>query len=185
MTLSIAWLRSNGWIRVQSGEVSWLFIAGEYALAFFLFDAYFYWAHRLMHKEPYYTWVHKLHHRSTAPVPISSWAMHPIEGIIEGAFTPLFLTIFTVHEATVPIIAPTAVLMGLYVHSGFELLPRWWNQSWLTKWFISATFHDQHHHYFVGNYGGYTTIWDRLCGTMRTKYEADFDKAKNRIGQPA
>ena len=32
--------------------------------------------------------------------------------------------------------------MGLYVHSGYEMLPRWWNRSWATKWFISATFHE-------------------------------------------
>jgi lathosterol oxidase len=60
------------------------------------------------------------------------------------------------------------------------MLPRWWNRSWATKWFISATFHDQHHRYFTGNFGGYTTIWDRLCGTMRPKFEADFDKIKQR-----
>src|SRR3546814_8430177 len=48
-------------------------------------------------------------------------------------------------------------------------MPRWWNRSWATKWFITATFHDQHHRFFTGNYGGYTTIWDRLCGTMRTR----------------
>jgi hypothetical protein len=24
--------------------------------------------------------------------------------------------------------------------------------------------------------GGYTTIWDRLCGTMRPRFESDFAK---------
>jgi sterol desaturase/sphingolipid hydroxylase (fatty acid hydroxylase superfamily) len=45
---------------------------------------------------------------------------------------------------------------------------------------ITTTFHDQHHKYFNFNFGGYTTIWDRICGTMRVKFEADFDMLKTR-----
>lgn len=180
ITVMISWLKEAGWIRFQASPASVWVIAGEYLLSFFLFDAYFYWAHRMMHKEPYYTWVHKMHHLSTAPVPITSWSMNPIEGVIEGLFTPLFLVLCTIHAETVQFIVPTSILMGLYVHSGFEILPRWWNRSWLTKWFISASFHDEHHHYFTGNFGGYTTIWDRLCGTMRKTYERNFDKTISR-----
>ena len=61
---------------------------------------------------------------------------------------------------------------------------RWWNRSWATKWFITATFHDQHHKYFNFNYGGYTTIWDRICGTMRPKFEQDFAQLKARLDRP-
>jgi lathosterol oxidase len=179
ITLLLSWWKDIGWTRFIPGPAHWTTILGEYALSFFLFDAYFYWVHRLMHKEPYYSWIHKLHHRSTAPVAITSWSMNPVEGVIEGMFTPLFMVVFTIHEATVPFIVPTSILMGLYVHSGFELLPSWWNKTWLTKWFIPASFHDEHHHYFTGNFGGYTTIWDRLCGTMRPKYEANFDRVTN------
>jgi hypothetical protein len=53
-----------------------------------------------------------------------TWSMHSLEGIIEGAFVPLFLTIFTVHEATVPLVAPTNVLMGLYSRSASSLFHR-------------------------------------------------------------
>ena len=183
ITVMINGLKGAGLIRFQTGPASGWVIAGEYFLSFFLFDAYFYWAHRIMHKEPYYSWVHKLHHLSTAPVPITSWSMNPVEGVIEGLFTPLFLAAFTIHAETVPFIVPTNILMGLYVHSGFEILPRWWNRSWLTKWFISASFHDEHHHHFTGNYGGYTTIWDRLCGTMRKKYESNYDKTMDRAAE--
>ena len=182
ITLAINGLKAIGWIETNPASAEWWVIAGEFALSFFLFDAYFYWVHRAMHLEPYYSRIHKLHHRSTSPVPITSWSMNPVEGIIEGAFTPLFLMILPIHDATVSLIVPTSLLMGLYVHCGFEVLPAWWNKSWLTKWFISATFHDQHHRYFTGNFGGYTTIWDRLCGTMRGKYEADYENAKARIG---
>ena len=98
---------------------------------------------------------------------------------------PLFVAAMTVHSTTMALITPTNIFMGPYVHSGYEMLPRWWNKSWATKWCISATFHDQHHRYFIGNFGGYTTMWDRLCGTMRTRFEGDFDKVKGRSTGPA
>jgi sterol desaturase/sphingolipid hydroxylase (fatty acid hydroxylase superfamily) len=133
-----------------------------------------------MHKEPVYSWVHKLHHKSTSPNLLTTLSVNPLESIINGGFVPLFLTLCTVHSTTIALITPTNIFMGLYVHSGYEFMPRWWNKSWATKWFITATFHDQHHRFFTGNFGGYTTIWDRICGTMRPKFESDFDKVKAR-----
>lgn len=179
------YLRSAGIIDFHRGPVEWWVIALEYVLYFFLFDAYFYWLHRWMHKEPVYGWVHKLHHKSTSPNLLTTLSVNPLESVINGGFVPLFLAVFTVHDATMALITPTNIVMGLYVHSGYEFFPRGWNRSWATKWFITATFHDQHHRYFTGNFGGYTTIWDRLCGTMRPKFEADFDKVKARQALPA
>lgn len=178
------WLRSHGFITVNHAAAAWWQTALEYALYFFLFDTYFYWLHRWMHKEPVYSWVHKLHHKSTSPNMLTTFSVNPLESLINGGFVPLFVSCFTVHQSTLALILPTNVLMGLYVHSGYEFLPRWWNRSWATKWFISTTFHDQHHRYFTGNFGGYTTLWDRLCGTMRPKFEADFDKIKARAAEP-
>ncbi len=174
------WLKAHGWISINNAPAAWWQIAFEYVLYFFLFDTYFYWLHRWMHKEPIYSWVHKLHHKSTSPNLLTTLSVNPLESFINGGFMSLFLLVFPIHAAAAVLILPTNAIMGPYVHSGYEFLPRWWNRSWATKWFISATFHDQHHRYFTGNFGGYTTIWDRLCGTMRPKFEADFDKVKQR-----
>lgn len=190
LTLSaslLVWTReffdAQGWITFREGSAPWYIIGLEYALYFFLFDTWFYWGHRLMHMEPFYTWVHKVHHWSTAPNPLTTFSETPFEAIINGIFLTLFLAIFPVHDTSVALMAITAPIMGLYVHSGFEFLPRWWNRSWLSKWFITATFHDQHHKYFRYNFGGFTPIWDYLCGTNRKKYEADFDALKARARQ--
>jgi sterol desaturase/sphingolipid hydroxylase (fatty acid hydroxylase superfamily) len=180
------YLQHIGVIRFNSEPVSGWVIAGEYVLYFLGFDTYFYWLHRLMHIEPVYTWVHKLHHRSISPNPLTTLSVNPLESLINGGFVPIFTALLVVHTPTMALITPTNIIMGLYVHSGFEFFPRWWNKSWLTKWFITATFHDQHHRYFKGNYGGYTTIWDRICGTVRPTFEADFEKVTTRpIRQPA
>jgi hypothetical protein len=68
--------------------------------------------------------------------------------------------------------------------------PHPWLQA-VGHWLISGpmghfvvfflVFHDQHHKYFRRNFGGYTTIWDFLCGTVRPKYLADFDQIKARL----
>lgn len=178
------WLVANEMVVVQKAQVNWWVVAFEYALYFFLFDTWFYWLHRWMHKEPVYSWVHKLHHKSTSPNLLTTASVNPLESLVNGGFVPLFLTVMTfispIHEQSMALIGPTNVIMGLYVHSGYEFFPRWWNKSWATKWFITTTFHDQHHKYFTINFGGYTTIWDRLCGTMRPKYESDYLKIKDR-----
>jgi Delta7-sterol 5-desaturase len=177
-----AWLTQNGYIATSKGDVDWWVIAFQYALYFFLFDTWFYWLHRAMHQGRFYTYVHKLHHLSTSPNLLTTLSVNPLESLINGGFVPLFLSVMTfiapVHENAMALITPTNIIMGLYVHSGYELFPRWWNKSWATKWFITATFHDQHHKYFNYNFGGYTTIWDRICGTMRSKFEADYEKLR-------
>jgi sterol desaturase/sphingolipid hydroxylase (fatty acid hydroxylase superfamily) len=178
-------LVAHGIIHFRHGPAPLWMIGLEYAGYFLLFDTYFYWLHRWMHVEPVYTWIHKLHHKSTSPNLLTTLSVNPLESVINGGFLPLFLSIFTIHDASMALMVPTNIILGLYVHSGHEFLPRWWNKSWATKWFISATFHDQHHRYFTGNFGGYTTIWDRLCGTMRPKFEADFDRLKARLSETA
>lgn len=174
------WLRTHGYITFDHGPARWWVVALEYAAYFIGFDTWFYWLHRWMHKEPVYTWVHKLHHRSTSPNLLTTLSVNPLESLINGGFVPLFLAAYSVHPETLALIGPTNIVMGFYVHSGYEFFPRWWNKSWATKWFITATFHDQHHRYFTCNFGGYTTIWDRICGTIRPKFEADFANPKGR-----
>jgi sterol desaturase/sphingolipid hydroxylase (fatty acid hydroxylase superfamily) len=176
-----ALLTKNGLITFNTAPTSWWVVGLEYAAYFFAFDTYFYWLHRLMHVEPIYTWVHKLHHYSTAPNLMTTLSVSPLESIINGGFVPLFTALLTVHDSTMALITPTNIIMGVYVHCGYEFLPRWWNRTWLTRWFITTTFHDQHHKYFKWNFGGYTTIWDFICGTARPKYLAEFDQIKARL----
>ncbi len=174
------WLKAHGIIKFHMEPTAWWVSALEYIAYFIGFDTWFYWLHRWMHKEPVYSWVHKLHHRSTAPNLLTTFSVHPLESFINGGFVPVFTSLLTLHSQTMVFISLTAPIMGLYVHSGYEFFPRWWNKSWATKWFITATFHDQHHKYFTANFGGYTTVWDRICGTMRPKFEDDYLKLKDR-----
>lgn len=169
-----------GWLQTNSAPASWYNVVFEFALYFFVFDFYFYWVHRTIHIEPLYTWIHKTHHFSTAPTPLSSPSMSPLEGVAEGLVIPTFLAVFTVHETSTWFILPFATIMGLYVHCGYEFMPRWWYQNRVTRWFITPMFHDQHHQYFNCNYGAYTTIWDRVFGSVRPRFHEDFNQLKSR-----
>jgi sterol desaturase/sphingolipid hydroxylase (fatty acid hydroxylase superfamily) len=182
-------IRKAGLVSYNPAPTAWWVIALEYVVYFLGFDTWFYWFHRLMHKRPMYGLVHKLHHYSTSPNLLTTLSVNPLESLINGGFVPVFVAAMTlaalpVHNATMALVGPTNIIMGLYVHSGYEFLPRWWNKSWATKWFITAMFHDQHHKYFNFNYGGYTTIWDWICGTVRPKYESDFEDLKSRGSKP-
>jgi sterol desaturase/sphingolipid hydroxylase (fatty acid hydroxylase superfamily) len=182
-------LQKHGFITYNSAPAAWWVTGLEYIAYFFLFDAWFYWWHRAMHIEPFYKLVHKLHHYSVSPNLVTTLSVHPIESLINGGFVSVFFVLMTVamlpvHTGTLGYILQTNIIMGLYVHSGYEFFPRWWQKSWATKWFITSTFHDQHHRYFNWNYGGYTTIWDYLCKTQRPKYETDFVMIKDRARKP-
>lgn len=175
-----AFLSSRGLSKIISEPTGGWGVTAELALYFFAFDTWFYWLHRLMHKGQFYTWIHKIHHRSTSPNVATTFSVSPLESLVNGGFIPLFTAVVPVHAQSLAPMTAIAGAMGIYVHCGYEFMPRWWNKSWVTKWFITATFHDQHHKYFNWNFGGYTTIWDRLCGTIRRKFENDFDQAKVR-----
>ncbi len=192
LQLLSSWLVEQGYLQINPAPAAWYVVALEFALYFFIFDLYFYIVHRTLHTEPLYRWVHKTHHRSVSPNPLTYASMSPLEGIAEGLVIPLFLACFTVHETSTYFILPFASLMGLYVHCGYEFAPRWWYRLPVTKWVITPMYHDQHHQFFTCNYGAYTTIWDRLFGTMRERFEQDFLQLKNRravpepaAGQPA
>lgn len=118
-------LLSHGLIHTNDKPAAYWLVGLEYALYFFLFDTWSYWLHRWMHK-------------STSPNLLTTVSVNPIESFINGGFVPLFLCIATlidlpIHSAAVALMVPTNIVMGLYVHSGYEFLPRWWNRSWLSK----------------------------------------------------
>lgn len=190
LTFVSSQLVEYGFIETNPEPAAWYVILFEFALFFFIFDLYFYVVHRLLHVQPLYRWFHKTHHVSIQPNPLSSSSMTPVEGISEGMIIPIFLAVFTIHEQSSYVILPFATLMGLYVHSGYDFMPKWWYQRWYSKWMQSPIFHDQHHQYFSCNYGGFTTIWDRVFKTLRPRMEQDFvvlksRQAQNRVSNPS
>jgi len=143
---------------------------------FFLHDTYFYWSHRLMHHPKIYKHVHLTHHRATNPTPWSAYAFHPIEAIIEAGIVTVIAFSIPVHFTAINTYMLFQIGYNVYGHLGYEILPANTNRHWLGKWINTSVAHNMHHQYFKHNYGLWTTVWDRLMGTLSPDYDAAFTR---------
>jgi len=150
------------------------------ALTFLVHDTYFYWTHRLMHHPSIYKYVHRVHHISVNPSPWAAMAFHPIEAVIEAGPILIFAVLFPVHPLTIGLFLLFMMIYNVYGHLGYELYPKGFSTSTFGKWINTSVNHNQHHHYFKGNYGLYFLWWDRWMGTLREDYETEFEEVKNR-----
>jgi lathosterol oxidase len=151
-----------------------------FPLMLIMHDAYFYWAHRLMHHPWLFKMVHLVHHKSTNPSPWAAYAFHPFEAIVESMIFVIFLFTIPVHSIHLMWFFVISLVYNVYGHLGFEIYPKGFNRHWLGKWLNTSVSHNQHHQYFEGNYGLYFTIWDRMMGTLRPDYDTAFDNLKLR-----
>lgn len=181
--MGMAWAVKQGHFTIHKGTVAWYTVAWQFALYFVLFDAYFYWMHRLFHTKWLHRKVHRFHHRSTSPTPLTAFAFHPVEGMVFNAFIPLMLVFLDLHILSISLMYGYGVINSLLIHSGFEVFPRSWYTSPLTSWYLTPTHHDVHHSKFNCNYGGFMTIWDRLCGTEHEAFMQTFDDVKKQLDE--
>jgi Delta7-sterol 5-desaturase len=153
------------------------YYAFTFVWMFFLHDAYFYWTHRLMHHPKIFKVVHLIHHKSNNPSPWTAYAFHPIEAVFEAAIVTLIAFSIPTHRSAIIIYMLFQIAYNVYGHLGYEIFPQNMNKHWLGKWFNTSVSHNMHHKYSVKNYGLWTTIWDRMCGTMHEKYDETYEKA--------
>lgn len=158
----------------------WFYFFAAFPLMFIIHDAYFYWAHRLMHHPKLFSIFHLLHHKSTNPSPWAAYAFHPLEAVIEAGIFPLFLFTIPIHSIHLPVFFLLSIIYNVYGHTGYEMYPKGFATHWLGKWINTSVNHNQHHQYFKGNYGLYFLFWDRIMGTIREDYEEKFEEVKKR-----
>ncbi len=139
-------------------------------------DAYFYFAHRIMHHPKLFSFFHVVHHKSTNPSPWASFSFQPTEAFIESGIIYLFALTFPVHVVHLLSFLIFMTLYNVYGHLGFELFPKGANRHWFLKWFNTSVNHNMHHQYFKGNYGLYFTWWDRLMNTTHKEYDKRFEQ---------
>ncbi len=166
-------LAYRGFIRFAPGTATAGTVALEFSTYVVLFDAYYYLVHRILHHEPFYRRVHAVHHRSMIPTPLTAFSVHPVEALAAGGFLPLLLTQVSFHLESVMLISAFASTHSLVVHLGHDLVPARWYANPLTGWWLTPAFHDAHHASGGrGNFGGYTTLWDRVLGTIDPAFRA-------------
>ncbi|MEM6439316.1 MAG: sterol desaturase family protein [Pseudomonadota bacterium] len=159
----------------------WGFVGGL-ALLIVLYDAWFYWSHRLLHTRAFYRF-HHWHHRSVAPTVWSSDSQTVVETLmIQG---------FQVVAALLLPIGPLALIAhriydhvnGQLGHAGHEYFAD--PTTRFPSPMVCTTFHDQHHELFTWNYANYFSLWDRLMGTLHPGYDAKVAAAEGPEASPA
>jgi sterol desaturase/sphingolipid hydroxylase (fatty acid hydroxylase superfamily) len=127
-----------------------------------LHDAYFYWAHRLMHHPILYKHIHSVHHRSIHPTPWAAFSFSPGEAFLLGLFLPIVALVMPIHPIAVGGWQFIQTLHNAVGHSGCEVIP----QSLVRFAFANTVAHHQiHHEKFRFNYGLHFPLWDNLMGT--------------------
>lgn len=165
----------HGLITLRLGAASPLTVLGEFALYFVCYDLYAYGTHWLLHRPALFRLAHRVHHRSVRPNPVTTYSSHPVEALMTGSFLVLFMLCVPLHLTSVFVMSGFAVTNSLLAHVGYDPFPSWWHRSRMTRWYVTPRYHDAHHATGVGNLGFYTTVWDRVFGTMRPEFDVASD----------
>lgn len=154
---------------------SWAHAFALLALMILLHDAWFYWTHRALHHPALYRRFHLAHHRSVTPTPFAIYSFSVGEAAINALFVFLWQVFVTTPGLVFISFMLFQVLRNGMGHAGYELLPRWWLSTPLTRWINTTTHHDLHHAGgFNHNYGLYFTWWDRSMRTEHPRYAETF-----------
>jgi lathosterol oxidase len=132
-----------------------------------LMDGAMYGLHRVAHLPWVYPWLHHAHHRYDRPRPLNLFVLSPLE---VSAFGALWLVVLSVYPASfvgIGLYLALNLLFGTLGHLGVEPFPRAWVDG-VGRHLGSSTFHTGHHQHEHVNFGFYTTLWDRLFGTLAT-----------------
>ena len=151
-----------------------------FPLTLLIHDAYFYFAHRLMHHPRIFNAVHLTHHKSTNPSPWAAFAFSIPEAVVEAGIFVLLLFLLPLCKWHLFFFFLVQMIYNVYGHLGWELYPQGFSKSKIGKWINTSVNHNLHHKYFNGNYGLYFLWWDRLFGTIREDYDAVFEEVKSR-----
>jgi sterol desaturase/sphingolipid hydroxylase (fatty acid hydroxylase superfamily) len=144
-------------------------------------DAYFYWAHRLVHDPRLFRRFHRRHHLSHNPSPFTAYGFDLGEAAIMATFVPIWVVLVPTPWPAVGLFVLHQIVRNTLGHSGYEVMPARKDGRPLFDWMTTVTHHDIHHAQAGWNYGLYFSWWDRWMGTEHPNYYARFAKA---VGKP-
>lgn len=166
----------------KNNEFSWPIFIYTFLFCYVFFEFWFYSSHRLIHKRSL-AFIHKTHHVSVTTTPLSALNLSLSEKAINDLGMLIIPSLLS-HQLPLSFEAiMTYHLYNFYVnvlgHSNLELLPKFFTNSLLGKFFTSSTYHSIHHLKGHCNYGLFTTFFDQLFGTYDPHYPQIINKILN------
>lgn len=134
-------------------------------------DFSFHFLHKLLHWRVIYPYIHKIHHQHISTVGIAAEYAHPLEfvfgNIVPASIGPMLLG-SNMHFVTFMLWVLMRLGETIDGHSGYEFS---WSPYRLMPLSTSASYHEFHHSYNVGNYSSFFSIWDTVFGTNKIFYQ--------------
>jgi ferredoxin-NADP reductase/sterol desaturase/sphingolipid hydroxylase (fatty acid hydroxylase superfamily) len=173
MDASFLYLESIGYTKIYFNitEYGYLWLGISFFIVLFIDDMFFYWSHRAMHLPRFYKFFHKVHHESTDPSPLTAFAFHPSEAIIENLMHFVLPFLLPLNFSVMIAWQVFSMLNNVLAHLGYEIYPKGWIKLPLLQLKTASTHHNMHHQLFNGNYALYFTWWDKWMGTEFKEYE--------------
>lgn len=175
VTIAGWWLWRRGTIDVHGG-VSFVAVV-EVAVLAFVLDAQMYFGHVVAHHRWLYPLVHRLHHRFVEPQAATLFALHPLECLGFGAMWLVSLVAISGagHEISALGVGGFAFVnlaFGTVAHLGVDPFPNRVRSSLPFRHLATPSFHVGHHLDPSVNFGFFSTIWDRMFGTIDRGYDS-------------
>jgi sterol desaturase/sphingolipid hydroxylase (fatty acid hydroxylase superfamily) len=163
---------SLGWL---SWAPSGLVTSAVTFLALFVFtEIWFYLCHRALHT-PWLFRIHRQHHCAVIVDPLTSLSFSVAERalLIGGVilFVALLSQVMPVTPWGAALYGLTNYALNVLGHSNVEVFPDWFARSRLGRWIVTPTYHSLHHQRFRGHFGLFTTVLDRIGGSVFVDYE--------------
>lgn len=167
------WLFREGLLGVEAGA-GWLRWIGDAVVLVVVMDLAMYLTHRLAHVEPFYRLVHGVHHRHERVRPLTLFVLHPLEVLGFGGLWIVVLCTRTFSLGGMLLYLSWNTIFGMVGHVGVEPCPDAWARWPVLSSIGTSTFHARHHQHPRSNFGFYTTLWDRIFGTLDPDYLPSF-----------
>jgi ferredoxin-NADP reductase/sterol desaturase/sphingolipid hydroxylase (fatty acid hydroxylase superfamily) len=173
MDAGFLYLESKGYTQIYFNvtDYGYLWLGVSFFIVLFIDDMFFYWSHRAMHLPHFYKYFHKVHHESTDPSPLTAFAFHPSEAVIEQMMHVVLPFLLPLNFGVMLAWQIFSMLNNVLGHLGYEIYPKGWVKLPLLQFKTASTHHNMHHQLFNGNYALYFTWWDKWMGTEFKDYE--------------
>lgn len=173
MDICLLYLDNKGYTQIYFGisDYGYLWLGISFLIVLFIDDMFFYWSHRAMHMPRFYKFFHKVHHESTDPSPLTAFAFHPSEAVVEQMMGFILPFLLPLNFGVIIAWQIFSMFNNVLAHLGYEIYPKGWVKLPLLQFKTASTHHNMHHQLFNGNYALYFTWWDKWMGTEFKDYE--------------